>query len=428
MTSTFDWLSLGARTAAPFRLHTALAILGLAACTTPDEPSLGETRSAISVGGAVSGSCSTSTVLGLAKQIANEVDCMSNGNLAPLHASSRLVFTSKAVMPYLNPSAVSSLVAAGNQATLQINSGYRTVAQQYLLYRWYRAGRCGIPIAATPGTSNHEGGRAVDVANWSSRVSVMRAHGWSHDVPGDSVHFDHLSSPSERGTDVKAFQRLWNRNHPADKIAEDGAYGPQTGARLAKAPATGFPKGACGVVRSPIEIAAIAGPDIVAPTTQAHYTLTLNNTEDVDWPATAKIVVADGSASPLYDSATWTSPSELGAIATAIPAGQQGVVDLDVMTPAMPSDAPDATSYTTTFAVVDGARVIDTFDLSVMVAPNATPDQSADSGDTDVDNDPNADENGASPDGGGCNAGGSASWMMLGLPLLVVRRRRPRAC
>ena len=43
--------------------------------------------------------------------------------------------------------------------------------------------------------------------------------------------------------DVMAFQRLWNRNHPEDIIAEDGDYGPATAARIERSPADGFPRG-----------------------------------------------------------------------------------------------------------------------------------------------------------------------------------------
>ena len=132
------------------------------------------------------------------------------------------------------------------RCSVQVNSAFRTVAQQYLLYQWNQLGRCGITAAATPGRSNHESGRAVDLANYSSVISVMSAHGWAHDVAGDPVHFDHLSSPDLRGKDVLAFQRLWNRNNPRDRIAEDGVYGPQTAARIARSPAAGFRVGACG--------------------------------------------------------------------------------------------------------------------------------------------------------------------------------------
>lgn len=127
---------------------------------------------------------------------------------------------------------------------LQVNSGFRTVVQQYLLRRWFELSRCGITAAAEPGTSNHESGRALDVQNYNAWITTLEAHGWAHDVPGDPVHFDHLASPDIRGADVLAFQRLWNKNAPDDPIAEDGAYGPATEERVKRAPAEGFGIGA----------------------------------------------------------------------------------------------------------------------------------------------------------------------------------------
>jgi hypothetical protein len=197
------------------------------------------------VGDKVSGSCSTASVAGLSHQIAAEVECMAPHTLELFSSGGGIVFTSSAVLPYLHPDAVTALKSAAAVRTVELNSAFRTVAQQYLLYRWYEAGRCGIPIAASPGTSNHESARAIDVSDWSADLSDLEHHGWSHDVPGDVVHFEHLASPDIRGLDVHAFQRLWNRNHPGDRIAEDGSYGPQTGARLAKSPAAGFAIGAC---------------------------------------------------------------------------------------------------------------------------------------------------------------------------------------
>ena len=197
------------------------------------------------VGSKIAGSCSTASVAGLSHQIAREVACIAPGSLESFAAGGNLRFNSSAVLPYLHPDAVAALKAAASSQVVLLNSAFRTVAQQFLLYRWYQEGRCGIPIAAVPGTSNHEGGRAVDLADWAVDEADMARHGWSHDVPGDVVHFDHLSSPNLTGLDVHAFQRLWNRNHPTDRIAEDGSYGPATAARLVRAPADGFPIGAC---------------------------------------------------------------------------------------------------------------------------------------------------------------------------------------
>src|SRR5262245_28739360 len=83
------------------RLHTLVAILGsvVSGCAA-DDLDYGETESEISVGAA--GGCSTSAVLGLAKQIAAEVDCASSpSTLARFGQTSHIRFASSAVLPYL---------------------------------------------------------------------------------------------------------------------------------------------------------------------------------------------------------------------------------------------------------------------------------------------------------------------------------------
>jgi hypothetical protein len=220
----------------------AVGVVALAGCAGDGEVrTIGQAET---VESHVPGGCSTAVVIELSRQIAQEVDCLMPGQLVPLPDDDTFIFTGAAVLPYVSEEARADLVAAAASGTIEINSAYRTVVQQYLLYRWYQAGRCGITAAARPGTSNHESGRAIDVANWPERRAALTAHGWAQTVPGDEVHFDHLASPDIRGSDVLAFQRLWNRNHPDDPIDEDGFYGPQTEARIAAAPAEGFAIGA----------------------------------------------------------------------------------------------------------------------------------------------------------------------------------------
>jgi hypothetical protein len=166
---------------------------------------------------------------------------------------SGIEFTGSAVLPYLGEAGRTALYAAVGDAdgrVLRVTSAFRTVVQQYLLFRWFQQGRCGITAAADPGDSNHESGRALDVSNDGDWIATLGAHGWAHDVPGDPVHFDHLDSPDIRGADVLAFQTLWNRNTPdADHIAEDGVYGPMTEAAILRAPAEGFGIGASCAAR-----------------------------------------------------------------------------------------------------------------------------------------------------------------------------------
>jgi hypothetical protein len=196
-------------------------------------------------------SCSTTSVKGLSEQIIAEGNCISAGAYAKIPSRGNLSLGS-AVFPFLEKPARDQLVAsldAHKGTHMTINSALRTIAQQYLLYSWYQNGRCGIKLAAKPGNSNHETGLALDVSEASTWRSSMEGHGFHYFGSADPVHFDYQGSGSvnHKGLDVKAFQRLWNANHPGDKIAEDGDWGPNTALRMSKAPAAGFATGpSCG--------------------------------------------------------------------------------------------------------------------------------------------------------------------------------------
>ncbi len=229
-----------------------LFAMGLAACAPPTiEESTGVVRSELvatdPVSTAVSSSCTTSAVVGLSTQLVDEIQCLRPGTLKRIDGVSGLSLGS-AVFPYLQVPAADAVFAAqkARGATLTINSALRTLPQQFLLYSWYRAGRCGIGLAAAPGKSNHEAGLALDVADNASWRSAMEAQKMRWFGTGDPVHFDFVGAGGVelRGLSVLAFQRLWNRNHPEDKIAEDSDYGSATEQRLAKAPVGGFAKGA----------------------------------------------------------------------------------------------------------------------------------------------------------------------------------------
>jgi len=201
------------------------------------------------VGQAVSATCSTTSVHGLSVQIIHEMGCITPNTLEKLPSRPNLVL-GPAVFPYLVPHARDELVKtleAHPGTTMHINSMFRTVAQQYLLYSWYESGRCGIGLAAHPGMSNHETGLAIDVSETSTWRGSLENHDFNWFGSSDPVHYDFGGASGDRGLDVKAFQRLWNANHPGDKISVDGSYGPQTEARLKKAPASGFAIGStCG--------------------------------------------------------------------------------------------------------------------------------------------------------------------------------------
>jgi MYXO-CTERM domain-containing protein len=206
---------------------------------------------------AVGGGCSTAGAEALSAQLIDEMLCLSAGRLVRFeHAN--VTLTSTRVHPYLSPEGRDALYVAAGSGEILINSALRTISDQYLLY-------AGCSVAATPGTSNHESGRALDVDNWSARESALVAAGFTHPLPTtDAVHFE-AAGDDLRSLSVLAFQRLWNANHPTDTIADDGVSGPQTLARLAVAPAEGF--AIAGVCAAPVEPsdAGVTTPDAGAP-------------------------------------------------------------------------------------------------------------------------------------------------------------------
>ena len=133
-------------------------------------------------------------------------------------------------------------------STMTINSALRTVAQQYLVWRWSASKRCGVQLATPPGESNHETGLALDIAEQADWRQTLEAHEFHWLGAIDRVHFDYKgttgSSSTQRATDVLAFQQLWNKNNPSDAISETGRYNAETEKRLKKAPADGFAIGA----------------------------------------------------------------------------------------------------------------------------------------------------------------------------------------
>jgi MYXO-CTERM domain-containing protein len=194
-----------------------------------------------------SNACATSTVKGLSIQLVQEIQCLRPNTFTAIDKTPGLALGGS-VMPYMQTKAAQALVAAqkARGTTMSINSAMRTLPQQFLLYRWYQTGRCGIRLAAAPGTSNHEGAIAVDINDNAGWRTSMQGKGFRWLGAKDAVHYDFVGGGTVnlRGLSVKAFQRLWNRNNPNDRIAEDGDYGPATASRLAQSPIGGFVKGA----------------------------------------------------------------------------------------------------------------------------------------------------------------------------------------
>lgn len=196
---------------------------------------------------AIADTCSTSVANPLSEQLISEIQCLKPGVLTSI-ANVSGTKRGASVFPYLQTPAAKTLskVVAARGTTMQINSALRSLPAQFMLYQYYLQGRCGISLAAKPGTSNHEQGLALDVNDNAGWRNAFQGNGWKWLGAKDPVHYDFVGGGGVNlgGLSVRAFQRLWNRNHPEDLIDEDGSYGPQTEARIKRAPIGGFTKGA----------------------------------------------------------------------------------------------------------------------------------------------------------------------------------------
>jgi hypothetical protein len=219
-----------------------------------DESALGPAT----VFAAASRSCSTSIVRGLTDQLREEIDCLVPHTLIGMgDVEAAGVTIGDDVLPYLQPPVSAALVQAAKLSTkpMKINSALRMLPQQYLLHRWAAGKRCGIAVAANVGESNHEQGLAVDIdtsqgssANKIIRTAMSKAS-FEWFGPSDPVHFTYKGTDATdlSGLTVRAFKRLWTRNHPEAPLADDTTYDARVEARLKASPADGFEIGArCG--------------------------------------------------------------------------------------------------------------------------------------------------------------------------------------
>jgi murein L,D-transpeptidase YcbB/YkuD len=103
----------------------------------------------------------------------------------------------------------------------------RTRAAQQKLYNLFLSGRGAT--AAVPGTSNHEGGRALDIWNFASFPTlrqVMAEHGFTRDA-SEQWHYNYRGATSVASSNtVSAIQTLLNKF--GYKLAVDGIQGPKT--------------------------------------------------------------------------------------------------------------------------------------------------------------------------------------------------------
>lgn len=187
--------------------------------------------------------CSTSGLRALDLQLINQIRRIMPGLLEPFDAIEG-VQCGAGCHPYLQAPAVAALEKAVQRRgqPLVVNSAYRTIAQQAVLFSHYQAGRCGIKAAARPGASNHNTGLALDIQDAWGWKPFLESQGWDWIGSFDPMHFDYEGKGVRdlRWVSIKAFQQLWNYNYPDKKITEDGQWGTQTYHCLMQVSLSGF--------------------------------------------------------------------------------------------------------------------------------------------------------------------------------------------
>jgi len=249
------------------------AALLLAACTTEEaeeelsfiEPDFvpegaADVWSSRTVGELVDArTCSTAPSMPLNAQIAAQLNCSQDDLFSAIDDIPN-VRLGAAANPFMQGPAARALrnaAAANPGATMVLHSTWRSVVQQYILSSWQ--GSCGIGVAAPPGRSNHESGLAIDLPLETTQRfrSALRNAGfaWYCDINNrgriggcrDTPHHSYRNGREVASLGVRAFQQLWNRAHPEDRIRESGAFDSSTRSRMRRAPLGGFPTGSsCG--------------------------------------------------------------------------------------------------------------------------------------------------------------------------------------
>jgi MYXO-CTERM domain-containing protein len=370
------------------------------------------------------GGCTTAGVEALSEQIVRSHLCAFPGAVAEF-SHPNIHLTSSRVHPLGASETVSALHRAADSIALEVNSGFRTLVEQYLLFH---EGGCGL--AAEPGDSNHQTGRAVDLANYSAARSAMVAAGCVQSHPdNDPVHYD-CPGPDMRAASTLVFQRLWNRNHPEDLITEDGDYGPQTASRVARSPAGGFADDLC--VETPTYGAefvsqsfplAAQDPIVLHPGATLDGYIELRNVGTATWNESTLLGTSEPRDRASAFALDWISPSRASGVIGEVAPGATYAFDFSIRAP----DAPG--EYREHFGLVQEgvtwfADQLGPPDAQLEIKILVVHDVENDAGSSD--RDAGMDPHEPLTVGCGCRTSrsGDAPWMLLGLALVVYRRRR----
>jgi hypothetical protein len=78
---------------------------------------------------------------------------------------------------------------------LTLTSGFRTNDEQQRLFDCFQAGQC--PVAAPPGSSNHQNGRALDLSVSTWLANNAAEFGFKRTVPSEPWHYEFFGDPPD---------------------------------------------------------------------------------------------------------------------------------------------------------------------------------------------------------------------------------------
>lgn len=148
---------------------------------------------------------STSVANGLSQQLIHQINLVVSDAL--VSCDDLNVKPGDAAYALLQPPAKQALEKAiqARGIPMIINSAYRTIAQQLLLYNWLS----GTSPVARPGRSNHQSGLALDIEDPRGWEPFLKSQGWQP-LAGDPPHFNYVGGGTKdiRSTAILAFQKL----------------------------------------------------------------------------------------------------------------------------------------------------------------------------------------------------------------------------
>jgi N-acetylmuramoyl-L-alanine amidase len=165
---------------------------------------------------------STAIVNGLSQQLIYQINLIVPNALVSFDDLN--VDLGNAAFPFVPPAGKEALRKAIEKRgeKMVVNSAYRTLAQQMLLYN--NRGNNRNPVAP-PGRSNHQSGLALDIEDRDGWEPFLSPLGWEP-LDRDPPHVDYRGAGARdlRQASILAFQKLWNKNHSNNKLDEDGEW------------------------------------------------------------------------------------------------------------------------------------------------------------------------------------------------------------